>query len=135
GGVRVEPTRIRRVVDRDGRVLEEAKPKSYKVLSEYVAGQMVDLMRGTVEFGTAVRAKSLGRELAGKTGTVNDFTDAWFIGYTPSVACGTWIGFDEKRSLGKGEAGASAALPFWLDFAQNYFKEKPKEKFGPIPDM
>src|SRR5438552_11283563 len=72
GGVRVEPTRIRRVVDRDGRVLEEAKPKSYKVLSEYVAGQMVDLMRGTVEFGTAVRAKSLGRELAGKTGTVND---------------------------------------------------------------
>jgi len=135
GGVRVEPTRIKRVVDRDGKVLDEAKPKSYKVLSGYVAGQMVSMMRGTVEFGTAQRASALGRELAGKTGTVNDFTDAWFIGYTPSVVCGVWIGFDEKRSLGKGEAGASAALPFWLDFAQNYFKDKPKEKFGPIPDL
>jgi len=135
GGVRVEPIRIRRVVDRDGRVLDGAKPKSFKVLSEYVAAQMVDLMRGTVEFGTAVRAKSLGRELAGKTGTVNDFTDAWFIGYTPSIACGTWIGFDEKRSLGKGESGATAALPFWIDFMEKYLKEKPKEKFGPIPEL
>jgi penicillin-binding protein 1A len=135
GGVRVEPFRIRRVVDRDGRVLEEAKPKSYKVLSAYVAAQMVDMMRGSVEYGTAVRARSLGRELAGKTGTVNDFTDAWFIGYTPSLACGTWIGFSEKRSLGKGESGSSAALPFWIDFMEKYLKDKPKERFGPIPEM
>jgi penicillin-binding protein 1A len=116
-------------------VIEEAKARSYKVLSDYVAAQMVDMMRGTVEYGTAVRARALGRELAGKTGTVNDFTDAWFIGYTPSYVCGTWIGFDEKRSLGKGETGGSAALPFWIDFMENFLKEKPKERFGPLPDM
>lgn len=135
-GVRIEPVKIRKVVDRDGRVIDEAKPKSYKVLSEYVAAQMVSMMRGTVEFGTAVSAQSLGRELAGKTGTVNDFTDAWFIGYTPSLVCGTWIGYSsEKRSLGKGASGASAALPFWLDFMKQYLQDKPKEKFDPVPPV
>lgn len=133
-GVRVEPVRIRRVVDRDGRVIEEAKPKSYKVFSDYVAAQMVSMMRGAVQYGTATRAGSLGRELAGKTGTVNDFTDAWFIGYTPSIVCGVWIGYsDNKKTLGKGESGSSAALPFWLDFMTEYLKDKPKERFGPVP--
>lgn len=133
-GVRVEPVRIRRVVDRDGNVIEEAKPKSYKVFTDYVAAQMVDMMRGAVQYGTAVRAGSLGREMAGKTGTVNDFTDAWFIGYTPSIVCGVWIGYsDNKKTLGKGESGSSAALPFWMDFMGEYLKDKPKEKFGPIP--
>jgi penicillin-binding protein 1A len=136
GGVRVEPARIRKVVDRDGKVLEQPAPKSYKVLSDYVAAQMVDMMRGTVQFGTAVAANSIGHELAGKTGTVNDFTDAWFIGYTPKVVCGVWIGYsDRKKSLGKGESGASAALPFWIDFMQNYLKYKPKDKFGKLPEL
>jgi membrane peptidoglycan carboxypeptidase len=100
------------VVDRDGNLLEEAQPRREQVLTPYVAGQMVDLMRGAVQYGTAASASSLGHELAGKTGTVNDFTDAWFIGYTPSVVCGVWIGYsDQKRTLGQGEAGASAALP------------------------
>lgn len=135
-GVRIEPVKIRKVVDRDGVVIDEAKPKSYKVLSDYVAAQMVSMMRGTVEFGTAVSAQALGRELAGKTGTVNDYTDAWFIGYTPSLVCGTWIGYSsEKKSLGKSASGASAALPFWLDFMQQYMKDKPKERFGPVPDV
>jgi penicillin-binding protein 1A len=135
-GVRVEPVRIRKVVDRDGRVIDEAKPKSYKVLSEYVAAQMVAMMRGAVEYGTATAAGALGRELAGKTGTVNDFTDAWFIGYTPSYVCGTWIGYSsEKKSLGKTASGSSAALPFWLDFMQQFLKDKPKEKFGPVPPV
>ncbi len=135
GGSRVEPVRIRKVVDRDGRTLYQAQPKSYKVLSEYVAAQMVDMMRGTVQYGTATAASSIGHDLAGKTGTVNDFTDAWFIGYTPRYVCGVWIGYsDRKRSLGKGESGASAALPFWIDFMQNYLKYKPKERFGAIPD-
>src|SRR5262245_32338830 len=91
-GVRVEPVRIRKVVDRDGRVLFQAAPKSYKVLSDYVAAQMVDMMRGAVQYGTATAAGSIGHEIAGKTGTMNDFTDAWFIGYTPKVVCGVWIG-------------------------------------------
>ncbi|HZF38343.1 MAG TPA: PBP1A family penicillin-binding protein [Blastocatellia bacterium] len=136
GGLRAEPVRIRKVVDRDGKVLDHAAPKSYKVLSNYVAAQMVDMMRGTVQFGTATAANSIGHELAGKTGTVNDFTDAWFIGYTPKVVCGVWIGYsDRKKSLGKGESGASAALPFWIDFMQNYLKYKPRDRFGKIPDL
>jgi penicillin-binding protein 1A len=136
GGVRVEPVRIRKVVDRDGKVLDQAAPKSYKALSEYVAAQMVDMMRGTVQFGTATAAQSIGHELAGKTGTINDFTDAWFIGYTPKVVCGVWIGYsDRKKSLGKGESGATAALPFWIDFMQNYLKYKPRDRFGKIPDL
>jgi penicillin-binding protein 1A len=136
GGVRVEPVRIRKVVDRDGKVQYQAAPKSSKVLSDYVAAQMVDMMRGTVQFGTATAAQSIGHELAGKTGTYNDFTDAWFIGYTPKVVCGVWIGYsDSKKSLGKGESGASAALPFWIDFMQNYLKYKPKDRFGKIPDL
>ncbi len=136
GGVRVEPVRIRRVVDRDGRVLDRIEPKSYKVLSNYVAAQMVDMMRGAVQFGTATAAGSIGHELAGKTGTVNEFTDAWFIGYTPKFVCGVWIGYsDRKKSLGKGESGSTAALPFWIDFMHNYLKYKPKERFGRIPDL
>lgn len=136
GGVRIEPTRITKVVDRDGNVIEEAKPKSYKVLSNYVAAQMVEMMQGAVQYGTAVSAGSLGRELAGKTGTVNDFTDAWFIGYTPTLVCGVWIGYsDNKKTLGKGESGSSAALPFWIDFMKEHLNGKPKEKFGPMPAM
>jgi penicillin-binding protein 1A len=136
GGVRIEPVRIRKVVDRDGRVLYQTEPKSYRVFSDYVAAQMVDMMRGAVQYGTATAAGSIGHELAGKTGTVNDFTDAWFIGYTPKFVCGVWIGYsDRKRPLGKGESGSSAALPFWIDFMQNYLKYKPKERFGRIPDL
>src|SRR5262249_4153864 len=136
GCVRVEPGRIRKVVNRDGRVLEKPPTKSYKVLSDYVAAQMVDMMRGSVQFGTAVAANSIGHELAGKTGTVNDFTDAWFIGYTPRVVCGVWIGYsDRKKSLGKGESGATAAPPFWIDFMQNYLKGQPKDKIGKTPDL
>ncbi len=133
-GVRVEPVRIRKVVDRDGNVIEEVKPKSYKVLSDYVAAQMNEMLQGVVLAGTARAATSLGREVAGKTGTVDDFTDAWFVGYTPSAACGVWIGYsDKKKPLGKGESGTAAALPFWLDFMRGYLEGKPKERFGPIP--
>jgi penicillin-binding protein 1A len=135
-GVRFEPYRIRRVVDREGRVLDQAEPKSWKVLSNYVAAQMVDMMRGVVLSGTARAAVSLGHPLAGKTGTVNDYTDAWFIGYTPNVACGVWIGYsDSKRPLGQNESGSSAALPFWNDFMSKYLKDKPRGKFQPIPEI
>jgi penicillin-binding protein 1A len=135
-GVRVEPTRILKILDRDGNELDKVEPKQYKVLNEYIAAQMVELMRGVVTGGTATAASSLGHPLAGKTGTVNDYTDAWFIGFDPKVTCGVWIGYsDSKKSLGKGEAGASAALPFWIDFMRDYLKDKPKGKFPPIPDV
>ena len=135
-GVLVEPIRIRKVVDRDGNVMDQADPKQYKVLNDYVAAQMVEMMRGVVQFGTAGAASSLGWPIGGKTGTVNDFTDAWFIGYTPDVTCGVWIGFsDSKKPLGKGEAGGTAALPFWIDFMKDYLKDKPKTKFPSVPSI
>lgn len=157
-GVRVEPVRIHKVVDRDGNTLDNIEPKSWKVLAEWVAAQMNELLRGVVQSGTARAAASLGHPLAGKTGTVNDFTDAWFIGYTPSVVCGVWIGYsDSKKPLGKGESGASAALPFWMDFMREYLKlrktehrdesgkvnpeerkrieEFKKEHFPPLPEL
>jgi penicillin-binding protein 1A len=135
-GVRIEPIRILRVVDRYGAVLDQTEPKQYKVLSDYVAAQMVDMLRGVVQAGPAVAASAVGHEVAGKTGTVNDFTDAWFIGYTAKYTCGVWIGYsDQKKSLGKSESGSSAALPFWVDFMQKFMKNKPKEKFGRVPDL
>src|SRR5262245_9034070 len=127
-GTRVEPSRIRKVVNRDGNVLEETRPEQYKVISGYVAAQMVDLMRGVVLGGTAKAASSIGHYIAGKTGTVNDFTDAWFIGYTPTFVTGVWIGYsDAKKTLGKSESGASAALPFWIDFMTKFLRNRPKE--------
>ncbi|MEW6735631.1 MAG: PBP1A family penicillin-binding protein [Acidobacteriota bacterium] len=139
-GMRAKSYYIRRIIDNEGRLLEETKPQLAKVISPYVAGTMVSLMRGVVEGGTAARIKGekeadlAKREIAGKTGTVNDFTDAWFIGYTPSLVTGFWIGYPgEKRSLGEGETGAQAALPVWIDFMKFYLKGKPIEKFGEIP--
>jgi penicillin-binding protein 1A len=135
-GTRVEPIRIRKVVNRDGKVLDEAQPEKHKVISNYVAAQMVEMMRAVVLEGTAKSATSIGHQIAGKTGTVNDFTDAWFIGYTPSYATGVWIGYsDSKKSLGKKESGASAALPFWVDFMTKYLRGKPQEKFGRVPEL
>jgi penicillin-binding protein 1A len=91
-GIRVEPHLIRRVLDRDGAVLEEWEKTTYKVMNSYVALTMVSMMRGVVQFGTATAASSLGVPLAGKTGTVNDHTDVWFIGYTPTYVTGVWMG-------------------------------------------
>ncbi len=135
-GVRIEPFRVRKVVDREGIVVFEAEPKEYRVMHEYVAGTMVQLMRGVVQAGTAKSISGLqGHELAGKTGTVNDFTDAWFIGYTARYACGNWIGYsDSKKTLGHGESGTAAALPFWTDFMRQYLANKPHESFYKTPE-
>jgi penicillin-binding protein 1A len=86
-----------------------------------------------VERGTAMRARVLKRPVAGKTGTTNDFTDAWFVGFEPSLAAGVWVGFDEKKdSLGKGQDGAHAALPIWIEFWAQAMKDQPVEDY-PIP--
>ncbi|MBX7223438.1 MAG: PBP1A family penicillin-binding protein [Blastocatellia bacterium] len=146
-GQRAKPHFIRRIEDRNGRTLydydREEGSKTFPVVSPYVAANMVSLMRGVVESGTAARIKSITeadlnkREIAGKTGTVNDFTDAWFIGYTPSVVSGCWIGYQgDKRSLGDKETGGTAALPMWIKFMGYYMKGRPIEKFpeGPGAD-
>jgi penicillin-binding protein 1A len=136
-GIRHEKHLIRRVLDRDGATLEEWEPTTFKVMSEYVALTMVDMMRGvTSAGGTAPGASSVGQPVAGKTGTVNDHTDVWFIGYTPSYVTGVWLGYPErKKSLGRGMTGGHGALPIWVNFMKDFLKDKPKEKFEEPPKM
>ena len=115
-GVRVEDHLIRRVLDRDGVVLEEWEKTTYKVTSEYVALTMVELMRGVVTGGTATAAGAVGVPSAGKTGTVNDHTDVWYIGYTPTYVTGVWMGYpDRKKNLGRDMTGGHGALPIWVN--------------------
>jgi penicillin-binding protein 1A len=135
-GVRVEPHLIRKVTDRDGAVLEEWEKTTYKVVSEYVALTMVSMMRGVVQGGTASAASSLGVPLAGKTGTVNDHTDVWFLGYTPTYVTGVWLGYPgRKKPLGDDMTGARGALPMFIEFTKDFLKDKPKEDFPKAPAM
>jgi penicillin-binding protein 1A len=135
-GIRVDPHMVRKVVDRDGAVLEEWEKTTYKVVNEYVALTMVTMMRGVVDGGTASAARSLGVPLAGKTGTVNDHTDVWFIGYTPTYVTGVWMGYPgRKKPLGNDMTGGVGALPFFIDFMKDFLKDKPKENFDKAPTM
>ena len=130
-GIHIEPHYIRRVTSYDGAVLEEPRPKVNDVIPPDVARTMVAMLEEVVQFGTGVRAKELGRPSAGKTGTTNDFTDAWYIGFTPQITAGVWVGNDDKRiSLGKKETGARAALPIWLEFMQQGMQGMPVEAFS-----
>jgi penicillin-binding protein 1A len=118
-GIHIEPHYIRRVTTYDGVVLEEPKPEVTDVIPPETARTMVAMLEEVVQFGTGVKAKEIGRPSAGKTGTTNDFTDAWYIGFTPQLTAGVWVGNDDPRqSLGKKETGAAAALPIWIEFMQ-----------------
>src|SRR5205809_1367701 len=118
-GIRIDPYMIRRVTSYDGALLEEAHPEVHDVLSPEVASTMTAMLEEVIQFGTGVQAKALGRPAAGKTGTTQDYTDAWFEGFTPQITAGVWVGIDDKQiSLGKKETGARAALPIWLEFMQ-----------------
>jgi penicillin-binding protein 1A len=129
-GIHIEPHYIKRVTSYDGAVLEEPRPKVTDVIPPETARTMVAMLEEVVQFGTGVRAKELGRPSAGKTGTTNDFTDAWYIGFTPQLTAGVWVGNDDKRvSLGKKETGAKAALPIWLEFMQQAMQGMPSETF------
>ena len=129
-GIHIEPSMIRRVTTYDGAMLEEHKPQVTDVIQPAVARTMVAMLEDVVQFGTGVRAKEIGRPSAGKTGTTNDFTDAWYIGFTPSITAGVWVGNDDKRiSLGKKETGARAALPVWIEFMKGANAGKPVEDF------
>ena len=115
-GVRIEPHYIVKVMDYEGHVLEQTFPDAKDVVSAHTARTMVSLLQGVVQYGTAASAAKLKHPLAGKTGTTNDYTDAWFVGFSPGISCGVWIGFDEKKTLGPKETGGQAALPIWIDF-------------------
>jgi penicillin-binding protein 1A len=132
-GVRVTPRYITKVTDYDGRVLEEDFPDVKDVIKERTARIMTSMLHDVVMHGTAISASAMKFPLAGKTGTTNDFTDAWFVGFSPSTTCGVWIGFDEKKSLGAKESGAKAALPIWVDFMKVALAGKEPGEFPP-PD-
>ncbi len=132
-GVRVMPRYIRKVTDYDGRVLEDNYPEVKDVVSARTARIMVSMLREVVLHGTGFAASKLNHPLGGKTGTTNDFTDAWFVGFSPSLTCGVWVGFDEKKTLGNKETGAAAALPIWMDFMRVALKGRESEDFAAPP--
>ncbi|HXM95031.1 MAG TPA: PBP1A family penicillin-binding protein [Candidatus Dormibacteraeota bacterium] len=132
-GIRIDPHTIRRVTSYDGALLEEAHPEVHDVVSPDVARTMTAMLEEVIQFGTGIQAKVLGRPTAGKTGTTQDYTDAWFIGFTPQLTSGVWVGYDDKQiSLGKKETGARAALPIWLEFMHDALAGMPALDFANV---
>jgi penicillin-binding protein 1A len=134
-GVRIIPRYITRVTDYEGRVLEENFPDVKDVVSARTARIMTSMLQEVVQHGTGAAAASMKLPLGGKTGTTNDFTDAWFVGFSPTMTCGVWLGFDEKKSLGAKESGAHAALPIWMDFMKVALAGKDPGEFQPPPTI
>jgi penicillin-binding protein 1A len=134
-GVRLVPRFITKVEDYDGRVLEEDYPDVKDVINVRTARLMTSMLEGVVQHGTAIAASKMKIPLAGKTGTTNDFTDAWFVGFSPTLTAGVWVGYDEKKSLGAKETGARAALPIWMDFMSAALAGKDPGQFQPPPEL
>jgi penicillin-binding protein 1A len=134
-GVRITPRYITKVTDYEGRVLEEDFPDVKDVISARTARIMTSMLQSVVQHGTAIAAAGMKYPLAGKTGTTNDFTDAWFVGFSPTMTTGVWIGYDEKKTLGSKETGARAALPIWMDFMKVALADKDPGEFQPPPEL
>lgn len=132
-GQKVTPYFIKKIVDRTGNVFEENEPKTEQVIDPRIAFISTYVMQDVVIRGTGTRVKSIGRPVAAKTGTTNDCRDAWFIGYTPSLITGVWVGFDQEISLGKQEVGGRAAAPIWLYFMEKVLQNTLVESFS-VPD-
>lgn len=132
-GNRMEPVFIRKIEDRNGKILYEARPEKQKVMDKSTAYITTHLLESVVKEGTGWRAKALKRPVAGKTGTTNNLYDAWFMGYTPRYVTGVWVGHDQERSLGSKETGSRAACPIWLDYMQQILDGKTERVF-PVPD-
>jgi penicillin-binding protein 1A len=128
-GIRIAPRLVRRVTTAEGVPLLEDTPEVTDATSAKTARTMMVLFREVTHSGTASAAAALNHPLGGKTGTTSDFTDAWFIGFSPSTTCGVWVGYDNRESLGDKETGAKAALPLWMDFMQTAIAGKTGEAF------
>ena len=128
-GYLVKPVFITKILDRDGKILEEAVSYRKRVIDKSTAYIMTNLLESVVKHGTGHRARALKRPVAAKTGTTNNLFDAWFVGYTPRYITGVWIGFDEGGSLGKSETGSRAASPVWLAFMKRVLADKPVRIF------
>ncbi len=136
-GIRMTPYAIERIEDQNGRVLEKHEARSREVLSPETAYVVTNMLESVLVNGTGWAARAWGFDYpaAGKTGTTNDCTDAWFVGYTPRVVCGAWVGFDDRRSLGGGMTGAVAALPIWTEFMKSAHLGLPREPFRRPPGV
>jgi penicillin-binding protein 1A len=128
-GIRVAPRLIRKVSNADGVPLWEDSPAVNEVIDQQTARTMMTLLRAVTDHGTGAAAKQLNHPLGGKTGTTSDFTDAWFMGFSPSVTCGVWVGYDSRQSLGEKETGAKAALPIWMTFMKAAIAGRDSEQF------
>jgi penicillin-binding protein 1A len=134
-GVHIAPRMVTRVTNYDGRLIDDYPAEVTDVIPASTARIMVSMLREVFNSGTAISGKAFAAKypVAGKTGTTNDFTDAWFLGFTPSLTCGVYVGFDDHRTLGEKEEGARVALPIWLDFMGQILKDKPMEDFPHSP--
>ena len=134
-GVHIAPRMVTRVTNYDGRLIDDFPAEVTDVIPASTARIMVSMLREVFNSGTAISGKAFAAKypVAGKTGTTNDFTDAWFLGFTPSLTCGVYVGFDDHRTLGNKEEGARVALPIWLDFMGQILKDKPAEDFPHSP--
>jgi penicillin-binding protein 1A len=132
-GVHISPRMIERVTNYDGRVIDDFPPEVTDVLPAPIARLELSMLREVINSGTGTRAQALKRPLAGKTGTTNDFADGWFIGFSPSLTCGVWVGYDDHGELGPKEEGARVALPIWMEFMGEALKDQPVEDFPHSP--
>lgn len=134
-GQYIEPIVVLKVLDRDENILESNEPQPKTVINPQIAYIITNMLEDVVLRGTGRCVRALGRPAAGKTGTTDNYTDAWFIGYTPSYVAGVWIGCDDYKSLGKKETGGRAAAPIWLSFMKEILKDKPIENFRVPPGI
>ncbi len=136
-GVRMTPYAVVTITDREGNILEQNRPQAHEAIRADTAFVMTNLLRGVIQRGTGGAAAALDWPLAGKTGTVDDYTDTWFIGFDPNITVGVWVGYDEKKPIGgssQGETGATAALPIWMDFMRAYIDAHGDRKNPPAFD-
>ncbi len=126
-GIRVKPYFITRIEDKEGNILEENKTEAEKVISPQVAYIMTSLLQGVIQRGTGRAASYIQWPLAGKTGTTNDFTNAWFLGFSPSLCAGVWVGHFGNVPMGERQSGAVVAMPIWIDFFDKVVQDKMKE--------
>jgi penicillin-binding protein 1A len=135
GGIWNEPFIFTDIQDRKGQTFLKANPRAREAMSAQTAYIVLDMLKGVIESGTGRRARALGRPLAGKTGTTNDFWDAWFIGFSPRIVAGVWVGNDDHSPLGSQEPGAVAALPIWIKFMSRALAGAPAEDFAAPPGL
>ncbi len=132
-GLLPKPIFITRVVNRYGKVIYDNEPQLKRVANTIDAFILTGMLKNVIGYGTGRKARVIGRPLAGKTGTTNDYKDAWFIGFSPDLVCGVWVGYDNNRTIFRGATGARAALPIWITFMKNALSGTPIKTF-PIPD-